>query len=96
MSISHLSLLVQVTSKDQPFQNIMRCYRLQPQAQSHVSIFCICVFFFCTNLEHFAIETCAFLDVCVWCLRKGRMYRGVGCEGAVLTAMSICTKIKYC
>ena len=35
--MSHHISLFQVTGKDQPFQNIMRCYRLQPQAQSHVS-----------------------------------------------------------
>lgn len=29
-------VMAKVTGKDQSFQNIMKCYRLQPQAQSHV------------------------------------------------------------
>jgi len=31
-----------VTGKDRSFQDIMRCYRLQPQAQSHVSMVANC------------------------------------------------------
>lgn len=31
-------VMAKVTSKDRPFQEIMRNYRLQPQAESHVCI----------------------------------------------------------
>ena len=30
-------VIAKVTSNDRSFQEIMRCYRLQPQAESHVS-----------------------------------------------------------
>jgi hypothetical protein len=30
-------VMSKVTGNDKPFQEIMKCYRLQPQAQSHVS-----------------------------------------------------------
>ena len=31
-------VIAKVTSNDRSFQEIMRCYRLQPQAESHVSV----------------------------------------------------------
>lgn len=35
--------IVQVTKEDKSFQNIMKCYRSQPQASSSVSVTSVCV-----------------------------------------------------
>uniref|UniRef100_A0A8C0V3S5 RB transcriptional corepressor like 2 n=1 Tax=Cyanistes caeruleus TaxID=156563 RepID=A0A8C0V3S5_CYACU len=36
-------VMTKVTNEDRSFQNIMRCYRTQPQAKSHVSTVTICL-----------------------------------------------------